>query len=159
MALVGLQKSLTVIGLTPRECFANIPSAREDDKAGKFFMPPFSKLSSLTTAGAFKKATPSNKNPLSLEAGCLRPVPPFLIPCLAKNAHSSFAKCGLACSKHIVTSEILCDKKKMASMEYCQKLVQFMWWATQPGDTTMMYRVALTLIAGPMPSISDDGGT
>ena len=48
----------------------------EDDEAGEFFVPPFSKLLSLTTARAFKKALPSNKHPVSLEARCLIPVPP-----------------------------------------------------------------------------------
>jgi hypothetical protein len=41
----------------------------------------------------------------------------------------------------------------MASVDHCQKLVQFMWWAAKPDDTTMAYRVALTLIAGPKPNI------
>jgi hypothetical protein len=72
---------------------------------------------------------------------------------MAENAHSSFAELGLACAEHIVESEILCENKKMASVDHCQKLVQFMWWATKPDNTTMAYRVALTLIAGPKPSI------
>jgi hypothetical protein len=69
VALVGLQKSTIVIGLTPRDCFASIPSGgEEEDEAGEFFVPPFSKLSLSTTASAFKKASPSSKHPLSLEA-------------------------------------------------------------------------------------------
>jgi hypothetical protein len=43
-------------------------------------------------------------------------------------------------SEHIVGSEeILCENKKMASVEHCQKLVQFMWWTTKLDDTTMAY--------------------
>jgi hypothetical protein len=73
---------------------------------------------------------------------------------MAKNAHSSFAELGLACAEHIAGSEILCENKKMASVEHCQKLVQFMWWwATKPDNTTMAYMVALTLLADPKPSI------
>jgi hypothetical protein len=153
VALVGLQKSTIVIGLTPRDCFASIPSGGEEDEAGEFFVPPFSKLLPSATASTFKKASPSSKHPLSLEAGCLIPVPPFLVPCMAENAHSSFAELGLACAEHIVGSEILCENKKMASVDHCQKLVQFMWWAAKPDSTTKAYRVALTLIANPKPSI------
>jgi hypothetical protein len=83
----------------------------------------------------------------------LIPVPPFLVPCMAEKAHSSFAELGLAYAEHIVGSEVLCDNKKMASVEYSQKLVQFMWWAAKPDDRTMAYRVARTLIADPKPSI------
>ncbi len=79
--------------------------------------------------------------------------PPFLVPCMTENAHSLITELGLACAKHIVGSEILCENKKMASVEHCQKLVQFMWWAAKPDDTTMAYRVALTLIADPKPSM------
>jgi hypothetical protein len=153
VALAGLQKSTIVIGLNPRDCFASIPSGGEENKAGEFFVPPFSKLSSLTTASAFKTASWSNKHPMSLEARCLIPVPPFLVPCMAENAHSSFTELGLACAEHIDGSEILCKNKKMASVKHCQKLVQFMWWAAKPDGTTMAYRVALTLIADPKPSM------
>jgi hypothetical protein len=153
VALVGLQKSTIVNVLIPRDCFASIPSGEEEDEAGEFFVPPFLKLSLSTTASAFKKASPSSKHPLSLEVRCLIPVPPFLVPCMAENAHSSFAELGLACAEHIVGSEILCESKKMASVDHCQKLVHFMWWAAKPDDTTMAYRVALTLIADPKPSI------
>ncbi len=76
LALVRLQKSLTGIGLTPRDCFARISSGGEEDQGGIFFVPPFSKLLSFTTARAFKKA-PLSKHPMPLEAPCLIRVPPF----------------------------------------------------------------------------------
>jgi hypothetical protein len=71
---------------------------------------------------------------------------------MAENAHSSFAELGLACAEHIVGSEIFCENKKMASVDHCQKLVQFMWWAAKPDDTTMAYRVVWEY-----PSLANDG--
>jgi hypothetical protein len=104
----GLQQSLTVTGLTPRDYFASILSGRDDGIASEFLVPPFLKLLSLCRAGTFKKLTPSSKHRLSLEALCLLPMPPFLVPCMAENAYSAFAELRLACAEHIVVSKILC---------------------------------------------------
>jgi hypothetical protein len=99
VALVGLQKSTIVIGLNPRDCLASIPSGGEEDEAGELFVPPFSKLLPSTMASAFKKASPLNKHPMSLEARCFIPVPPFLVSCMAENAHNLFTQLGLPCAE------------------------------------------------------------
>jgi hypothetical protein len=74
---------------------------------------------------------------------------------MAENAYSSFVGLGLACTEQIIISKILCvGNKNISSVGYCQKLVQFMWWAAQPGDATLEYSVALTLIADPKPGVA-----
>jgi hypothetical protein len=51
-------------------------------------VPTFSKLASATTASAFKRVKTTAESP-TLETLGILPVPPFLIPCLASNSHSS----------------------------------------------------------------------
>ena len=55
---VGLQKSTTIIALMPRDCFTSIPSGRDSDINSDFFVPPFLKLASLSTALACQKSAP-----------------------------------------------------------------------------------------------------
>jgi hypothetical protein len=149
VALVGFQKSTTVIGLTLANGFQDIPNKDEHT----IRVPPFPKLASATTSLAFKKVETTSKSPI-LETLGLLPVPPFLIPCIASNSHSSFEELGQACSAYIKDSEIICeDGSVMSENGHCRTLVQFMWWAAKGMPETEDYRIAVTLLADPRPSI------
>jgi hypothetical protein len=86
VALVGFQTSTTVIGMTLKDSFQDIPNKDEDT----IEVPPFTKLAAATTASAFKKVETTSKSAILETLGLLLPVPPFLIPCIASNFHISF---------------------------------------------------------------------
>lgn len=146
VALVGFQTSSTVIGMTQTDCFRDIPN-RDDDTIK---VPPFAKLSSANSPSAFQKVDATSKHLLTT-LGIL-PIPPFLIPCITSNPHSSFAALGHACSSYIKESKIICsDGSVMSDNGHCRTLVQFMWWAAQ--SNTDGYRIAITLFADPRPTV------
>jgi hypothetical protein len=82
-------------------------------------------------------------------------VPPFLIPCLASNSHSSFEELGHACVDYLKDSELTCkDGLAISGNSHCHALVQFMWWAAKGMPETEDYRIAVTLLADPRPSVA-----
>jgi hypothetical protein len=149
VALVGFQKPTTVVGLTTKNCFRDVPNKDEDT----IKVPTFSKLASATTASAFRRIETSSKSP-TLETLGILSVPPFLVPCLASNSHSSFEELGHACVAYLKDSELTCkDGSAIAENSHCHALVQFMWWAAKRMPETEDYGVAVTLLADPRPSI------
>jgi hypothetical protein len=59
VALVGLQKSTTVIRLSAEDCFGNIPSNSEDGyDLDDYALPTFTKLVAAATTAAFRKTAP-----------------------------------------------------------------------------------------------------
>jgi hypothetical protein len=154
VALAGLRQATSVVRLPMEDCFVTIPSGT-DGTDEEYYLPSFSKLVTASSAGGFAKVTPSQtKTILALECLCLLPLPPFLIPCIASHAHSGFAELGKACVKDIVACELTCDDGGlMKANSHCQRIAQFMWWATQPGIRTHEYRFGMTLLMDPKPSI------
>jgi hypothetical protein len=148
IALVGLQKSTTVVGIATGDCFRDIPEDNEET----IKVPPFPKLASATTPLAFKNVEPPSKSPSLMTLGVI-PVPPFLLPCFANNAHSSFEELGQACAEHIKDSEIITKGVGMSENNHCRALVQFMWWAAKGSPDTDDYRIGIKLLADPRPSI------
>jgi hypothetical protein len=127
-----------------------------DNLAAKYHLPAFSKLVSMASPGAFTRVTSSQpKETVSLESLCLIPLPPFLIPCIASHAHSNFAELGKACVDEIMAcTSLVCDKGgQMKENPHCQRIAQFMWWASQRGNRTVEYRLGMTLLVDPKPSI------
>jgi hypothetical protein len=149
VALAGFQRSTTVVAITSKDCFRDVPNKDEDT----IKVPAFSKLASATTASAFKWVETVAKSPTLKTLGIL-PVPPFLIPCLASNSHSSFEELGHACVDYLKDSELTC-KDGLAILEnsHCHALVLFMWWAAKAMPETEDYRIAVTLLADPRPSV------
>jgi hypothetical protein len=81
-------------------------------------------------------------------------LPPFLVPCIAGNAHSSFAKLGVLGAEQIAATKLTClDKSVMKTSGHCHLLLQFMWWAAQPDMRTVEYRIAMMLLMDPIPSV------
>jgi hypothetical protein len=149
VALVGFQKSTTVVGITMSDCFRDVPNLTKET----IKVPSFSKLSSATTSLAFRKVEVSSKSPTLTTLGIL-PVPPFLIPCIAGHSHSTFEELGQACATCIKEARIVCeDGSKISENSHCHTLVQFMWWAARGMPETEDYRIAVTLLSDPRPSI------
>jgi hypothetical protein len=150
VALVGFQRSTTVVAITPKDCFRDVPNKDEDT----IKVPTFSKLAPATTESAIKRAEMAAKSP-TLETPGILPVPPFLIPCLASNSHSSFKELGHACVDYLKDSELTC-KDGLAILEnsHCHALVQFMWWAAKGMPETEDYRIAVMLLSDPRPSVA-----
>lgn len=152
VALVGFQKSTTAIGVNLDDCFRDVPN--KDEETIK--VPPFSKLISATTSLAFQKLEPTSKSsPLTtLTTLAILPVPPFLVPCIASNPHSTFEELGQSCAAYIKDSEIICENGSAMSEDiHCRTLVQFMWWAAKEKKATKEYRIAITLLSDPRPTI------
>jgi hypothetical protein len=149
VALVGFQRSTAVVAITSEDCFQDVPNKDKDT----IKVSTFSKLASATTALAFKRVKTAAKSPTLETLGILR-VPPFLIPCLVSNSHSSFEELGHTCVDYLKDSEITC-KYGLAILEnsHCHALVQFMWWAAKGMPETEDYRIAVTLLADPRLSV------
>jgi hypothetical protein len=81
--------------------------------------------------------------------------PPFLIPCLASNSHSSFEELGHACVDYLKDLELTCkDGLAISENSHCHALVQFMWgWAAKGTPETEDYWIAVTLLADPRPKL------
>jgi hypothetical protein len=62
VALVGFQRSTTVVAITSKDCFRDVPNKDKDT----IKVPTFSKLASATTALAFKRVETAAKS-LTLE--------------------------------------------------------------------------------------------
>jgi hypothetical protein len=93
------------------------------------------------------------KSPTLKTLGIL-PVPPFLIPYLASNSHSSFEELGHACVNYLKDLELTCkDGLAISENSHCHALVQFMWWAAKGMPETEDYRIAVTLLVDPRPSV------
>jgi hypothetical protein len=138
-----------VVAITSEDCFQDVPNKDKDT----IKVPTFSKLASATTASAFKQVETAAKSP-TLETLGILPVPPFLIPCLASNSHSSFEELGHACVDYLKDSELTCkDGLAISENSHCHALVQFMWWAAKRIPETEDYRIAVTLLADPRPSV------
>jgi hypothetical protein len=138
-----------VVAITSKDCFRDVPNKDEDT----IKVPTFSKLSSATTASAFKRVKTAAKSP-TLETLGILPVPPFLIPRLASNSHSSFEELGHACVDYLNDLELTCkDGLAISENSHCHALVQLMWWAAKGMPETEDYRIAVMLLADPRPSV------
>jgi hypothetical protein len=73
---------------------------------------------------------------------------------MASHAHSNFTELGKACVDEIVDCTLICnDGGLMKANPHCQRIAQFMWWALQRGNRTVEYRLGMTLLVDPKPSI------
>jgi hypothetical protein len=154
---VGLQRATTVVRLDPADCFSPIPSGADDDVESQFYVPAMAKLVTAagTSAAAFIRCAPSTKSPVSFSSLAIIPIPPFLVPCAAANAHSSFAELGVAMAAEIAAAAFTTEGgKKLVATEGGARLLQFIWWAERPISVTEDYRAAITLIADPRPSVA-----
>jgi hypothetical protein len=97
VAIVGLHRGTTVVQLEPVDCLGSIP-----------------KLLAAGTAEGFDACKPSKNNTASLQSLCLLPLPPFLIPCVAANTHSSLAELGAAIAAELTESALM-DKGERSS--------------------------------------------
>jgi hypothetical protein len=148
VAIVGLQKSTTVVGLL-KDCFENLPAG-----GAGIPVPPFSKLSRAATPAKFTAVEPPEKDPPTFSSLTLLPVPPFLIPSMTAIAHGSFAELGHACAHAVFNCKLKSTSGEEVSTDpHCHRLVQFMWWAAQKKgqetDSVEDYRTSIVLFADP----------
>jgi hypothetical protein len=155
VGIVGLTKGATIVKLDPVECFGAIPSGNPDDDVVEDYMvPTANKLAAAGTAEGFAACKPSASKNIYLSSLCLIPLPPFLVPCVSAHAHSSFAELGTAIAAEITGTSIKDrDGKKIATTTHIARLLHFLWWAHLPSDVTGNYRLAITLLADPRPSV------
>jgi hypothetical protein len=152
VALMGLQGTSTVVRVELSDCFAGIP-IDESELASDYALPSFTKLLTTATTEAFRKSKPQSKHAF-LRCLSLVPVPPFLVPCVAANAHGDFGELGLAFTTAVKESTLKCEKgKAMTDNTHCRLLVHFAWWAAQGGDVAKEYRINITPLVDPKPSI------
>jgi hypothetical protein len=99
-----------------------------------------SKLLTADTPQVFSGCKPSKTNPAGLTSLCLIPLPPFLVPCMAANTHSSFTELGAAVAAELSESALTDEGgKKIAATAHAARVLQFLWWASRETDVTDDY--------------------